>query len=65
MNTLLVANFLGWLMIGLGVVQLAPLAAALLFGEPTLPYAASALAAAMTRSSPRKAGSRREAARTQ
>jgi trk system potassium uptake protein TrkH len=44
-NTLLVANFLGWLLIGLGVVQLAPLAAALLFAEPTLPYAASALAA--------------------
>lgn len=45
MNTLLVADFLGWLLIGLGVVQVAPLAAAFLFGEPTLPYAASAAVA--------------------
>jgi len=44
-NTLLVANFLGWMLIGLGAVQLAPFGAALLFGEPTLPYAASAIAA--------------------
>ncbi|MBW1685546.1 MAG: TrkH family potassium uptake protein, partial [Deltaproteobacteria bacterium] len=45
MNTLLVANFLGWLLIGLGAVQLVPLAAALWFGEPILPYAASAVTA--------------------
>jgi trk system potassium uptake protein TrkH len=44
-NTLLVANFLGWLLIGLGAVQLAPVVAAFAFGESTLPYAASAAAA--------------------
>ncbi len=45
MNVLLVANFLGWLLIGLGAFQLAPIAAALIFGEPALPYVASAVAA--------------------
>ena len=47
MNTLLVANFLGWLLIGLGAVQGVPLAAALWFGEPVLPYAAGALTASV------------------
>lgn len=44
MNTLLVANFLGWLLVGLGAVQLVPGVAALFFGEPALPYLASAAA---------------------
>jgi trk system potassium uptake protein TrkH len=41
----LVASFLGWLLIALGAVQLVPVVAALVFGEPVLPYLASALAA--------------------
>ena len=45
MNALLLANLLGWLLFGLGVVQLLPVATALLFGEPVLPYAASAACA--------------------
>lgn len=45
MNALLVASFLGWLLIALSAVQLVPVAAALVFGEPFLPYLASALAA--------------------
>ena len=45
MNTLLVANFVGWLLTGIGAVQLLPLLAALIFGEPALPYLASAAAA--------------------
>jgi len=44
-NALLVSNLLGWLLIGLGVVQLVPVAAALPFGDPVLPYAASAVVA--------------------
>jgi len=44
-NALLISNLLGWLLIGLGIVQVAPIAAALAFGEPVLPYAASAVAA--------------------
>jgi trk system potassium uptake protein TrkH len=43
-NTLLVANFLGWLLVGLGAVQLVPGLAALFFREPALPYLASAAA---------------------
>ncbi len=45
MNTLLVANFVGWLLTGIGAVQLLPLLTALIFGEPALPYLASAAAA--------------------
>jgi trk system potassium uptake protein TrkH len=44
-NTLLVAKFLGWLLLGLSVVQLVPITAALIFGVPVLPYAASAISA--------------------
>jgi trk system potassium uptake protein TrkH len=44
-NTLLVANFLGWLLVGLGVMQLVPLATAVAFGEAVLPYAAGSAAA--------------------
>jgi trk system potassium uptake protein TrkH len=44
-NALLVSNLLGWLLIGLGLVQGVPVVAALVFGEPVLPYAASAIAA--------------------
>jgi trk system potassium uptake protein TrkH len=43
-NTLLVANFLGWLLVGLGAVQIVPGLAALFFGESALPYLASAAA---------------------
>lgn len=45
MNPILTAHFLGWLLVGLSVIQLVPLAAALYFGDPLLPYAASATAA--------------------
>jgi len=44
-NVLLVANFLGWLLIGLSAIQLVPVAGALILREPALPYVASALAA--------------------
>ncbi len=44
MNAPLIANVLGWLLVGIAAIQLVPLAAALSFGEPMLPYAASALA---------------------
>jgi trk system potassium uptake protein TrkH len=44
-NALLISNLLGWLLIGLGIVQLVPVFAALVFREPVLPYAASAVAA--------------------
>jgi trk system potassium uptake protein TrkH len=44
-NTPLIANFLGWLLVGLAAIQSVPIAAALFFGEPALPYAASAIAA--------------------
>jgi trk system potassium uptake protein TrkH len=66
MNTLLVANFLGLMLIGLGVAQLVPAAAALLFGDPVLPFLASAAAALVvggsivmaTRSDDRRLGTR-------
>ena len=45
MNAPLIANVLGWLLVGLAAIQLVPLAAAFRFGEPALPYAASAIAA--------------------
>ena len=45
MNAPLIANVLGWLLVGLAAIQLVPLAAAFSFGEPALPYAASAIAA--------------------
>ncbi len=45
MNALLVASFLGWLLIALSAVQAVPVFAAWVFGEPVLPYLASALAA--------------------
>ncbi len=45
MNLLLDLQILGWLLVGLAVLQVAPLAAAFALGEPTLPYAASAAAA--------------------
>jgi len=44
-NAPLIANVLGWLLVGLAAIQLVPLVAALGFGEPALPYAASAIAA--------------------
>jgi trk system potassium uptake protein TrkH len=44
-NVLLVANFLGWLLLGLSAIQLVPLVTALIFGEPGLPFATSATAA--------------------
>jgi trk system potassium uptake protein TrkH len=45
MNPLLVANFLGWLLLSLSAMELLPMIAALIFGESILPYAASAMAA--------------------
>ncbi|MBW2543189.1 MAG: TrkH family potassium uptake protein [Deltaproteobacteria bacterium] len=45
MNPLLIAKFLGWLLIGLSAMQLLPTIAAAIFGEPVLPYAASAMIA--------------------
>ena len=45
MNLLLDVQILGWLLVGLGGVQLVPCAAALAAGEPLLPYAGSAAAA--------------------
>jgi len=44
-NAQLIANVLGWLLVGLAAFQLVPIAAAFSFGEPVLPYAASAIAA--------------------
>jgi trk system potassium uptake protein TrkH len=44
-NAPLIANVLGWLLVGIAAIQLIPLTAAIIFGEPTLPYAASAIAA--------------------
>ena len=41
MNILLSAQLAGWLLVLLGGVQLAPLAAALYFGEPTTPFLAA------------------------
>ncbi len=45
MNVLLIANFLGWLLLGLSAIELIPVGAALILGEPALPYAASAITA--------------------
>ena len=36
---------MGWLLAGIGAMQLLPLLVALLFGEPALPYLASAATA--------------------
>jgi trk system potassium uptake protein TrkH len=44
-NLLLVFQILGWLVAGVGAFQLLPLAMALAYGEPGLPYLASAAAA--------------------
>jgi trk system potassium uptake protein TrkH len=44
-NALLVAKILGWLLLGMSAIQLVPIGAALVFGEPVLPYAASAISA--------------------
>jgi trk system potassium uptake protein TrkH len=44
-NAPLIANVLGWLLVGISAIQLVPIAAAFSFGEPVLPYAASAIAA--------------------
>jgi trk system potassium uptake protein TrkH len=44
-NAILIANFLGWLLVALAVIQLVPLSAALYFGEPLLPYSASSMVA--------------------
>jgi len=41
MNIPLAMQLMGWLLTGLAAFQLAPLAAALLFGEPTAPYLVS------------------------
>lgn len=45
MNLVLDLEILGWLLVGLGIVELVPVFAALGFGEPSLPYAASSAAA--------------------
>ena len=45
MNPFLIAKFMGWLLLGLSAMKLLPMIAALIFGEPILPYAASAMAA--------------------
>jgi len=44
-NAPLITNVLGWLLVGIAAIQLVPVAAAFGFGEPVLPYAASAIAA--------------------
>jgi trk system potassium uptake protein TrkH len=44
-NALLVAHFLGWLLIGLGALQCVPLLVAVALHEPVLPYVAGAAAA--------------------
>jgi trk system potassium uptake protein TrkH len=43
-NLQLDLKILGWLLVGMGAVQAAPLLAALWFGEPLLPFTASATA---------------------
>jgi trk system potassium uptake protein TrkH len=43
-NLQLDLKILGWLLVGMGAIQAAPLLAALWFGEPLLPFAASATA---------------------
>lgn len=45
MNPQLNLQILGWLLAGLGVVQLVPIAVAVLYGEAILPYVASAAVA--------------------
>ncbi len=45
MNPQLNLQILGWLLVGLGVVQLVPTCTALLYGEAVLPYLASAAVA--------------------
>ncbi len=45
MNPLLDMQILGWLLVGLGAVQLLPASVALLYGEPAVPYVASACVA--------------------
>lgn len=47
MNTLRNAQLLGWILVGLGAAQLVPVATALLLGESSLPYLASAIVAAV------------------
>jgi len=44
-NLLLDLEILGWLLVGLGIVETIPALVALLYGEPSLPYAASSAAA--------------------
>jgi trk system potassium uptake protein TrkH len=44
MNALLDTRILGWLLVGIGIVEWVPLAAALLFGERTYPIAAGSIA---------------------
>jgi trk system potassium uptake protein TrkH len=45
-NLLLTAQLLGWLLVLLGGFQLVPMVAALLIGEPVLPFVASAMVSA-------------------
>ncbi len=45
LNPLLDAKILGWLLVGLGVVQIVPMLAALLYGEAYMAFAASAITA--------------------
>jgi len=47
LNAPLIANVLGWLLVGLAAVQIVPIAAAFVFDEPMLPYVASAITAAV------------------
>jgi trk system potassium uptake protein TrkH len=44
-NAPLIANVLGWLLLGIAAIQIVPICAAFTFDEPLLPYAASAIAA--------------------
>ena len=45
MNLLLDLEILGWLLVGLGIVEIVPVLVALGYGEPSLPYATSSAAA--------------------
>lgn len=45
MNLLLDLKILGWMMVGIGGFQIFPLIAALIYGEPVRPYAATAVVA--------------------
>jgi trk system potassium uptake protein TrkH len=47
LNPQLNLQILGWLLVGLGVVQLVPSAVALAYGEPLVPYLSSAFVAAV------------------